>query len=136
MGNCLMADREEFCDQAKQADDWLAAFSKKSQEALAQRAAEKSAAPLPDESALVEALARKSDTEYDKVRTEIAGTLGIRVSTLDDRVAALRDAQNAADKPGPAHWSVELASESVDGATLLEDLRKYFRRHVVLPPNA
>ena len=131
-----MADREEFCDQAKQADDWLAAFSKKSQEALAQRAAEKSAAPLPDESALVEALARKSETEYDKVRTEIAGTLGIRVSTLDDRVAALRDAQNAADKPGPAHWSVELASESVDGATLLEDLRKYFRRHVVLPPNA
>ena len=56
--------------QAKAADDWLAAFSKKSEEALAKRAAEKSTAPTPNEGALIEALARKSDTDYDKVRSD------------------------------------------------------------------
>jgi putative DNA primase/helicase len=120
--------------QEKAADDWLADFSKKSEEALAKKAAEKNTAPPPDEGAVIEALARRTDTEYDKVRTEVADTLGIRVSTLDDQVSARRDTMAA---PGnPAHWSVEPAAKPADGAALLEDLRKYFRRHVVLPPSA
>jgi putative DNA primase/helicase len=119
-----------------EAENWLAAFSKKSEEALAARAAEKSIAPTPDERVLVEALARKSDTEYDKVRAEVAETLGIRVGTLDDKVAAMREALAGSEKGGPAHWIVKPASEIVDGAVLLEELRKIIRRHIVLPAGA
>src|SRR5262245_17000525 len=88
----------------QQAEDWLAAFAKRSQEALAAKAAEKQLAPTPDEEALIQALARKTDTDYDKVRSDVAQSLGIRVSTLDDKVAAFRDAMNAADQTGPTHW--------------------------------
>src|SRR5262249_54731436 len=99
-------------------------------------AAEKNTTPPPDEGAVIEALARKGDLEYDKVRAGIAETLGIRVSTLDDKVAARKEAMNAADQPGPAHWSVEPASETVDGAVLLEDIRKFIHRYIVLPAGA
>jgi len=50
--------------QAETADDWLAAFAKRSNEALAAKAAEKQIGKPPDEAVVVEALARKSDTEY------------------------------------------------------------------------
>jgi hypothetical protein len=66
----ILADNEKRRGAA--ADDWLSAFAKRSNEALAARAAEKQVGQPPDEAALVEALARKSDTEYDKVRTEVA----------------------------------------------------------------
>src|SRR5262245_33285991 len=76
--------------EEKAADDWLAAFAKKSNEALARRAAEKQTAAPPNEKALVEALARKDHTEYDRMRSEVAETLGIRVGTLDDKVELIR----------------------------------------------
>ena len=130
----ILADNEKRRGAA--ADDWLAAFSKKSEEALAKKAAEKSTTPPPDEGAVIEALARKSDTEYDKVRSEVAETLGIRVGTLDDRVAALREAMSTTEKTGPAHWAIEPAAAAVDAAALLDDLRKLIRRHIVLPAGA
>jgi len=114
----ILADNEKRRGAA--ADDWLAAFSKKSEEALAKRAAEKNTAPPPDEGALIEALARKTTTEYDKVRGEVAETLGIRVGTLDDKVAARKEAMDATDQTGPAHWSVTPTHEPVDGAALLD----------------
>src|SRR5215510_13038178 len=67
-------------EEQKATDDWLAALAK---EALAARAAEKELAPPPDEKALVEALAAKDHTEYDRVRRPVAKKLGIRVGTLD-----------------------------------------------------
>jgi putative DNA primase/helicase len=130
----ILADNEKR--RGEVADDWLAAFAKKSEEALAKRAAEKNMTLPPDESALIEALARKSNTEYDKVRADVAEMLDIRVSTLDDKVAALREARTAAEQSGPAHWSVEPASEPVDGAALLGDIQKCIRRHMVLPTGA
>src|SRR6516162_3292082 len=66
-----LATSEDFTTDDKSssqqsANDWLTNFAKKSQEALAKRAAEKRLAPPPDEKALVEALARRDHTEYDR----------------------------------------------------------------------
>jgi hypothetical protein len=85
----------------KAADDWLAAFAKKSQEALAKQAAEKKLAPPPDEKALVEALARKDHAEYDRLRGDVAETLGIRVGTLDDKIEAFRKKARTDPKKPP-----------------------------------
>ena len=89
-------DDKRSSDQ-QSANDWLADLSKKSQEARAKRTAEKQLAPAPDEKALVEALARKDHTEYDRVRGDVAETIGIRVSTLDEKVEALRKKLEKAD---------------------------------------
>src|SRR5262249_49044689 len=118
------------------ANDWLADFAKRSNEALAKKAAEKSATPAPDEGAVIEALARKPVTEYDKVRKYVAETLGIRVGTLDDKVDARREALTTPDKNAPAHWAVTPTSEAVDGAALLDALRAVIRRYIMLPPGA
>ena len=126
--------REEKAAQ-EAAEEWLVAESKRSQEGLAKRAAEKNTVPPPNEGAVIEALSRKPDIEYDRMRGPVAETLGIRVRTLDDQVDAVREARATLGNE-PAHWSVEPAAEPVEGATLLEDLRKHFRRHVVLPPSA
>jgi hypothetical protein len=51
----------------------------------------------PDEKALIEALARKDYAEYDRVRADLAETLGMRVGTLDGKVEALRKKMEAED---------------------------------------
>src|SRR5262249_20476545 len=63
-------------------------------------------------------------------------TLGIRVNTLDGKIAARREAMAATEQIEPTHWSVVPAHEPVDGAALLNDLRKTFRKYIVLPPDA
>jgi putative DNA primase/helicase len=132
---CANADKSSSDRQA--ADDWLAAFAKKSHEALAKRAAEKPLAPQPDEKALVEALAGKDHTEYDRLRRDVAETLGIRVGTLDDKVEALRKKMEAeGDKGALPHWNVEPWPEPVDGAALLDSIKRAFRRYIVLPKSA
>ena len=57
--------REANKRPAETADDWLATFAKRSNEALAAKAAEKQVGKPPDEAVLVEALACKTDIEYD-----------------------------------------------------------------------
>jgi putative DNA primase/helicase len=111
------------------ADDWLAAFAKKSQEALAKRAAEKQAGPRPDDKTLIEALARKDHTEYDRLRGDLAETLGIRVGTLDDRVEAVRAKRTATR--GVIFPPFEPSSFPVDGNALLTSVSDRIRRHVV-----
>jgi hypothetical protein len=71
-------------------NDWLIPFAKQCNEALAKKAAEKKVELPTDERAVIAALAAKDHTEYDKMRTVVAETLGIRVGTLDDKVEALR----------------------------------------------
>jgi putative DNA primase/helicase len=123
--------------KVKEANDWLADFAKKSQEALAERAAAKKVTPAPDERVLVEALARKDHTEYDKVRSEVAETLGVRVGTLDDKVEALRKKiEVESDQDTLPHWRVEPWSEPVDGAELLNSIKQVLRRYIVLPKDA
>ena len=65
----------------KKGDDWLAAFSKKCNEALAKRAEEKRSEPRPDEKEVVRALARTDAIEYDRIRVPVADEMGIRVGT-------------------------------------------------------
>src|SRR5260221_14664875 len=85
------AKRVDDVIAAGAADDWLAAFAKKAQEALAKQAAEKAdGAARPDDKAVIAALARKDRAEYDRLRADVAETLGVRVGTLDDKVEALR----------------------------------------------
>ena len=119
------------------ADDWIAAFAKRSQEALAKKTAKKKIAPPPDEKALIAALAHKDHTEYDRVRGDLAETLGVRVGTLDDKVEALRKKMEAEDdKDDLPHWRVEPWSEPVDGAALLNSIKQVFRRYIVLSKGA
>ena len=121
--------------QKAAAEDWLSAFSKKSNEALAKKAAEKRLKKPPSEQALVAALASRDHTTYDRMRSEIADTLGIRVGTLDDKVEAVRKGLAAASSALP-HWANEPWSEEVDGDALLDALRREFSRYVALPPHA
>jgi hypothetical protein len=126
---------DNVCSEQKAADDWLATFAKKSQEALAKRAAEKQAGPRPDDKTLIAALARKDHTEYDRLRGGVAETLGIRVGTLDDKVEMLRKKTEPADDELP-HWKVEPWPEQIDGSALLDLIRRAFRRYIVLPKDA
>jgi putative DNA primase/helicase len=122
--------------EAKQAEGWIAKFSKQSEEALAKKAAEKNLSPPPNEDVLISQLARKDQAEYDKVRAEIAETLGIRKITLDEKVDARREELKIEAVGEPAHWQVTPALEPVDGAKLLDQLRGVFRRYIVMPPGA
>jgi putative DNA primase/helicase len=129
------ATTDNASSEQKAADDWLAAFAKKSQEALAKRDAEKqTTTPRPDDKVLIERLARKDHTEYDRMRADLAETLGIRVGTLDDKVEAIRKKLAVEDdEEALPHWKVELWPEPVDGNTLLDSIRRVFRRYIVLP---
>jgi hypothetical protein len=119
------------------ANDWIAGFAKKSQEERAKRAAEKQIAPPPDEKALIEALARKDQAEYDRVRANLAEALGMRVGTLDGKVEVVRKKMEAEDdKDDLPHWKVEPWPEPVTGAELLDSIRRVFRRYIVLPKDA
>jgi|SRR5262245_10806386 len=130
---CRKADSEKA--QKAGADDWIATFAKKSQEALAAKAAEKQQPPTPNKDEVVDALARKDAVEYDQVRGPVSETIGIRTSTLDELVAARREAVEAAsDDNNPAHWAILPSSDPVDGAALLESIRAVFRRYIMLPP--
>jgi putative DNA primase/helicase len=121
----------------RQADDWLAAFAKKSQEALAKRDAETQTTARPDDKVLIEALARKDHTEYDRMRADLAETLRIRVGTLDDKVEAIRKKRRALDDDAALpHWKVDPWPEPVDGAELLNSIKQVFRRYIVLPKYA
>jgi putative DNA primase/helicase len=129
---CAQADAKKAADNPSKADDWLAAFSKKSEKALAQRAAEKQTAPPPNESALVEALARKDCTEYDRLRGGVADTLGIRVGTLDDKVAAAREKRSDQGGSAVAVEDIEPWHDPVDGATLLDEMSTAMMSHIAM----
>jgi len=77
-------------------------------------------------------LAKLSRLEYDRVRTAEAKELGIRASTLDGEVAALRDEKN---EPALAFSDPEPWPDTVDGAALLWRIREEVERYVVLPPH-
>jgi putative DNA primase/helicase len=137
----LSSEAEQILGEVDQknrteAEDWLTPFARRSNEALAKRAAKKQLEKPPNEQALVEALARKDRTEYDKMRGELADTLGIRVGTLDDKVEAIRKKLAATGAVALPHWPREPWPEEVDGDALLDDLRREFSRYVALPPHA
>jgi hypothetical protein len=83
----------------------------------------------------IERLASLSPIEYDRQRKEEAKKLDIKLDTLDREVAKLRAKQEAADDTLP-HWNVDPCPDPVDGAALLDAIRKVFRRYIVLPQSA
>jgi putative DNA primase/helicase len=84
---------------------------------------------------LIRELAQMSELAYQKRRDEAAAQLGIRVTILDKVVRQGR--AKAGDKENVLpHWEVEPWGEPVEGATLLDDIEKMFRRYIVLPAGA
>jgi hypothetical protein len=121
---------DNVSSENKKAEDWLAAFAEKSNEALAKRAAEKAnGTARPDDKVVIAALARKDHTEYDRLRAGVAETLGIRVGTLDDKVEAVR-AERTATR-GVIFPPFEPSSFPVDGNALLTSVSGRIRRHIV-----
>ncbi len=86
---------------------------------------------------VIDALAELKPIEYDPYRKPIAKQLDIRSSTLDtvveDRRRELEEAQTGNDilAPLPEPWT-----DPVDGAALLDEIRAYYERYLVLPDHA
>jgi putative DNA primase/helicase len=112
-------------------DDWLAAFAKKCKEGLAAKMQE-GEKPPPDEKALIDALAKKGHTEYDRVRIELADKLGIRRGTLDEKVEARRAELEAGTEFLFPHWDTAPSDEDVEAGDLLGEIIEHIHRHVVL----
>jgi putative DNA primase/helicase len=91
--------------------------------------------PTRTDNPLIDALASLDSLEYERQRDTAAAGLGIRVSALDKLVKGWRATAKEEDTALP-HWNVEPSAESVDGAALLNNLRRVFRRYVVLPKGA
>jgi Protein of unknown function (DUF3631) len=133
--NCRDAE-EKRATQPPKADDWIAAFSKKSNEELAKRAAENNIPPPPKAEEVIAELASKPATEYDQLRGGVAETLGIRRATLDERVQAsrveLEVVREAALLP---HWAVLPATKPVDAAKLFAAIEARILHHMAMPPH-
>src|SRR5262249_26435902 len=123
-------ERQAKAEEGKKVTDWLADFAREAEEALAKRAVETELARPPEEKALVGGWARKDRAEYDRRRVGLAKTLRRRVGTLDDKVGAARKKVEAEDdRDALPHWKVEPWSEPVDGAALLDSIKRVFRRY-------
>jgi putative DNA primase/helicase len=83
----------------------------------------------------IKRLASLPRLEYDRQREKAAEKLGVRASTLDTAVGAHRK-QEDPERNFLPHWDVKPWSEKVDGAVLLDDLRRQFKLHTVLPAYA
>jgi hypothetical protein len=70
--------------------------------------------------------------EYEHERKQAAKKLDFRTKVIDKLVTAVRNADADAEPGLYAHWNVEAASETVDGHTLLEEIRKAIRRYVFM----
>lgn len=81
-------------------------------------------------------LAALDPLAYDREREAAAERLGVRVSTLDTLVAALRPKREAGEGRAVALAMPEPWPESVATGALLNDLAAALRRHVVLLPAA
>jgi hypothetical protein len=83
----------------------------------------------------VAALAELGELAYQKRRTQAALEMGINVGVLDKlvRKCRARAEEAAAELP---HWHVEPWDVPVDGATLLDDIKRMFGRYAFLPKGA
>jgi hypothetical protein len=86
--------------------------------------------------AKVAKLAALSPAVFETKRLEEAKRLRMRANVLDRLVKVERVKSGSGDIDFLAHWTVKPWPTAVDGATLLDDVRKHFLRHVVLPKHA
>src|SRR5262249_24375538 len=80
-------------------------------------------------------LAGMSRLDYDRHRRSAAEQLGIKVDTLDKAVHDHRS-QTEEDCASLPHWKFEPSPDPVDGAAVLNAIRRIFRRYIVLPQAA
>jgi hypothetical protein len=81
-------------------------------------------------------LAKLSPLKFAQCNKQEAKDLGITPGELN-RLVRMQRARNEDDEQDfLPHWKVEQWPEEVDGAALLDELRNYFTRYVVLPEEA
>ena len=87
----------------------------------------------PSDEAVLKRLADLPSVDYERVRKDEAGKLGIRVATLDAEMAKQRQTEpeetscGSFNLPDPEPWH-----DAVDGAELLDSLTDNIKRHVIL----
>lgn len=85
-------------------------------------------------------LAALAPIEYDRRREAAAGSLGVRVGTLDAEVEKRRPKAPTPAGDGGADlaeaWAVEAWPSSVNCVEVLDEIRETLTRHVILPPHA
>ena len=81
-------------------------------------------------------LAALPPSVYEASRVTEAKRLNMRVTKLDPLVKVKRDKTTKEQRDFLPHWKVDDWSTPVDGAALLEELRKHFTRYIVLPKHA
>ncbi len=77
-----------------------------------------------------------SPLDYDRVREDEAGRLGVRVTTLDRAVEGQRVALEASEIADSVIERLQPSSAPVNGAELMDELLNLVRRFVVLPDEA
>jgi Protein of unknown function (DUF3631) len=80
-------------------------------------------------------LAQLSELDYEKVRTQRARELGIRVGVLDDQVLKARvvAAAAAASVSGAADWEDVTEDEDVDLCEILDGILTQTKRYIIAP---
>jgi hypothetical protein len=129
---------------AKDASEWLAAgHTREELDALAEAApAWAPVTTTPDvtddekakaqarEDELLDALAKTKGLDYARQRKAAAEELGVPPSAIDNEVKARRE--DAQVGPLDGHWVVLPAEEPADGDSLLRDIIRRIKRHVVI----
>jgi putative DNA primase/helicase len=89
----------------------------------------------PDGDKLIYELSKLPEVAYQRRRKDAARELGMLVTTLDK---IIKNARTQAEEDATAlpHWNVEPSAEAVNGAELLDNVRKTFCRYIVLPKGA
>jgi hypothetical protein len=82
------------------------------------------------EDELLEALAKTSGLDYERQRKTAAKALGVSPRAIDNEVRTRREDAGAAPLYG--HWIVEPWPDPADGDSLLRDIIKRIKRHVII----
>jgi hypothetical protein len=124
--------REQLLELIEQAPDWqpMTATEKPDDTTTT---AEKVAAKAKED-AILEALSHlPRGVEFDRQRQQAAKELGVSRRAIDDELEERRGEQVASPLFG--HWAVEPWPEPVEGDSLLRDIIRRIRRHVVCSPD-
>jgi hypothetical protein len=107
----------------EQAQDWKALSGNKEYE-------ERKARAKAHEDELLEQLARAEGLDYARQRRAAAKDLGVSARDIDEQVNRRRE--DAVAAPLYGHWTVEPWPEPVEGDSLLRDIIRRIKRHVVI----
>jgi Protein of unknown function (DUF3631)/CHC2 zinc finger len=119
--------REQLDELLDKAQDWKPtpsadAFNKQNEDEKAKAKAR--------EDALLDALAKAEGLDYERQRKAAAKELKVSARAIDNEVKARREDAQAAPLYG--HWIVEPWPKPVEGDSLLRDIIKRIKRHVII----